>query len=700
MDQKQELVHFLLNLQELGREYSKYLVSLTQVVQPTLQDNLRIPLLKQVFSEIPQVLSQAPPHQIQQYLLNPATTKSHPALQLFFELFQLHIIFKNISPVQLIHLTDCIPLGSSTTQQLQILKKVQERLQSWSLSDLHNFSSTLKQTPHYLIRNKMTELDPSIPAEIIHIIIKLLTSEEPLTNFKQWLDSAPQYYLILMVNLFQIEQNVLVIIRTKISGGAPSGSPHPLTPVSSPSPSFKADHPSTPQPLSPPKSRKRPADAIEFTQARSPGVSSSSPAKIARTHDAPVDMGHLPVTEQVDPLFPDIESEIYPPPLPVNNNQIQYQPPHMSATPVSPPMMAHMPLHPVPATPINTVSYYRGNGPVSPPIVGLDGMGMGPAVVNPYVGMNGLNGYNGVGMNGYGVNPINGGINNGVLNGNRPSPGVVNYPLVGNEAPKGKPDGLTNMPYRRPDSLQSPVDLPLTISPNVDGMFSENLKLQLKVNKQPPAQTVYQRILKPYPSIILIGPDSEAHNDFFVEASLLRSDANVDLPMCLDGTRVVRIVPGQSTTFKRLKILSTTQQQGTLFRLKFQLKRHVDGNFTTLHGIQAVSNPIEVYSHTSYINKDRKSGSNVLPTPPVVKEVLPCHGSAVGGLRVVVLGANFSNTPKLLVKFGEATVHPVFHESGTLICTTLPGVSGQSVIVRVTNDGIDYCSTFATFTYD
>jgi len=83
-----------------------------------------------------------------------------------------------------------------------------------------------------------------------------------------------------------------------------------------------------------------------------------------------------------------------------------------------------------------------------------------------------------------------------------------------------------------------------------------------------------------------------------------------------------------------------------------------------------------------------------------VKEVLPPRGSGLGGTRVVVLGANFTNTPKLLVKFGESIVHPTFHESGTLICTTLPGIPGTTVMVRVTNDGSDYCATYATFTYD
>jgi len=220
---------------------------------------------------------------------------------------------------------------------------------------------------------------------------------------------------------------------------------------------------------------------------------------------------------------------------------------------------------------------------------------------------------------------------------------------------------------------------------------------QLRANKQPPAQTVYQRILKPHPTVILLGPETNGH-DFFVEASLIRADTNTELPMCLEGMRMIQIIPGQFSIFKRLKILSTTQQQGTLFKLKFQLKKFQNDCFVTVPGISALSNPIEVYSHTSYINKGKNT--DVSTVPPVVKEILPSRGSARGVTRVVILGSNFSNSQKLSVMLGDTVVQPTFHESGTLICTTQPGVPGSVLSVRVSNDGVDYCPSSAIFTYD
>ena len=46
------------------------------------------------------------------------------------------------------------------------------------------------------------------------------------------------------------------------------------------------------------------------------------------------------------------------------------------------------------------------------------------------------------------------------------------------------------------------------------------------------------------------------------------------LPQCVDGNRIVRITNGVFAAFKKLKILSTSQQQGTLFRLRFTLKKY------------------------------------------------------------------------------------------------------------------------------
>jgi len=111
-----------------------------------------------------------------------------------------------------------------------------------------------------------------------------------------------------------------------------------------------------------------------------------------------------------------------------------------------------------------------------------------------------------------------------------------------------------------------------TISPLA---YSIDMTYQLRIARQPPARTVYQRILKPFPAVMLSGGnfDASSMNNLFVEAALLRTDSDVEIPTILEGNKIVRISNGAFATFKKLKILATSQQQGTLFRLRFTLKK-------------------------------------------------------------------------------------------------------------------------------
>jgi len=164
--------------------------------------------------------------------------------------------------------------------------------------------------------------------------------------------------------------------------------------------------------------------------------------------------------------------------------------------------------------------------------------------------------------------------------------------------------------------------------------------------------------------------------------------------LCLDGNRTIRITPGVFSTFRKLKILATSQQQRTHFRLKFQLKRYVGNVFETIEGVSVISNPIEVFSHSYYL-----SGSKNKVIPPRITEVLPAFGPACGGTRLAILGSNFINTSNLKVKFGETLFSPEFHEAGTLIITAPTGVRGMRVPITVSNDGTDFCQSDVIFTY-
>jgi len=230
-------------------------------------------------------------------------------------------------------------------------------------------------------------------------------------------------------------------------------------------------------------------------------------------------------------------------------------------------------------------------------------------------------------------------------------------------------------------------------------MDSPTQGLQLRLMRQPPAQCVYQRILKPVPSLMVVS-DSPQQNPlnatYFVEVSLLKSNSEEELGSLLDGTKVVR-VQGQFANFQRLKILQTSQQAATMFRLRFSLKKYVGNEFKFVPNAVVYSNPIEVFSHSIYIT-GKQSQNNV--TPPAIFEMIPTSGSV--GMRVCILGANFINSDKLKVRFGQTDLHPTFHESGTLIFNVPPPTATSFAYpcpIRVSNDGENFCQTKVFFSY-
>lgn len=219
---------------------------------------------------------------------------------------------------------------------------------------------------------------------------------------------------------------------------------------------------------------------------------------------------------------------------------------------------------------------------------------------------------------------------------------------------------------------------------------NESSFLSLQINRQPPNKTVYQRILKPFPSVMLVGSPDDTSN-LFVEAILVRhEDPSNELPTVLDGTKVVR-VNGNFAIFKKLKILQTTQQLGCQFAMKFALKTYHGTNFEDVPKAWVISDPIDVYSHTLYLTEKPNSS----PTPPTVSEVLPSRGSA--GTRVVILGTNFVNSPHLRVSFGDQITAANFHEKGTLICTVPPGLPVGPQVLRVANDSVHFCESNVYF---
>lgn len=180
------------------------------------------------------------------------------------------------------------------------------------------------------------------------------------------------------------------------------------------------------------------------------------------------------------------------------------------------------------------------------------------------------------------------------------------------------------------------------IPAQVNRARGESSSLELRVLQHPPNQAVYQRILRPFPTVAIMGVSSLGQaNNLFVEVSLLKQDEHdaqtfyqgmypckPNSPLeekknLIGGQLVQRSEAGSSAdtlvvVFRKLKILTTTAQQGgAFFLLKFVLKRYVDNQFETVPNVPcAISDPIEVFSHTLYLKGRPKTNS---PSPRTAK---------------------------------------------------------------------------------
>ena len=256
--------------------------------------------------------------------------------------------------------------------------------------------------------------------------------------------------------------------------------------------------------------------------------------------------------------------------------------------------------------------------------------------------------------------------------------------------PSGHPSSA--MQGQAPSSAAAPAALAHPgASKNQNNVgFVNGVRLELRITGSPPAKSVYQRILKPYPVVKVIGADKLANRVLFLKASLWNADGTEQLT-CLEGGLQVAAQP-TTATFKKLKVLNTSVQKGTLFKLKFQLE--IFGEREQSLDIHVWSDPMEVVSHTVYLSNPNSSA----PTPATVTEAIPNMGAV--GSRVVIIGSSFVELPTVRVKFGDVIAHHTFHESGALIVVAPHQPSNVSrVLVSVSNDGNDYSATNAAFTY-
>ena len=188
--------------------------------------------------------------------------------------------------------------------------------------------------------------------------------------------------------------------------------------------------------------------------------------------------------------------------------------------------------------------------------------------------------------------------------------------------------------------------------------------------------------------------------NLYIAPILIRCDTLEEKSKLMTGNKPVKVAPGRVVSFRRLKITSTSHQQGeSLFAIKFELRRYHGNEYEILDFVQ--SNPICVLSHSTQLRPGNclyfffsafPSPSNIFSkasaassTTASVTEVIPYSGSTQGGTRVAVLGNNFVDSPSARVRFDNTDVMPTFHGPRTLICVTpqhQPGI----VSVRVSND--------------
>jgi hypothetical protein len=213
-----------------------------------------------------------------------------------------------------------------------------------------------------------------------------------------------------------------------------------------------------------------------------------------------------------------------------------------------------------------------------------------------------------------------------------------------------------------------------------------NSAFQLRIVVQPSPKTVYQRILRPYPSVLLEG--AAPGTNFFVEVTLCTNDSEESLS-CLSGAGRLRISNGLFASFKKLKVTSTSQQIGSLLRLRFQLKSFNGATFADVPGVVVLSQPIEVFSHTHYLTNKKKGHR---PAPPSITDIVPCTVKVTGGCKLVILGSNFIKCPQLKVKIGTVQVPANYHEQGTL-WVILPPLAVGKYPVAVSNDGLFFAKS-------
>jgi len=211
---KDEMNDLVKRLFALGKEVPFYLISLTQVVQPNIPDNMRVPLLGKLFSEVPSLIGDMNDSDVVQIIENPPLGAI--TFRLLLDLRQIQCLLKNISYDILLQLTlSLAPINSiSPNQQLDYLEKIQKVFQTWSLESIEEYSKEIVSTPFHLQKQRLLEFDPDVIPDVIHFVIEFLKLPfDEIQVFKSWIQNLNENNLIILVNLLQMDANILIDIK-------------------------------------------------------------------------------------------------------------------------------------------------------------------------------------------------------------------------------------------------------------------------------------------------------------------------------------------------------------------------------------------------------------------------------------------------------------------------------------------------------
>jgi hypothetical protein len=544
---------------------------------------------------------------LQQLLRSPP--REAVTVRLLLALRELALLLTRPTSAQLLVLTSPVtPLSSQQTAirtRVEFLLRVRHTLHQLSGEQLLSLAEQIAGAPPHARRQHLITLLPNLDKVLLPLFCELLLlPAAELLHVRAWVLLLESRATPALAHLLSFESSVLLDLKSKLSLSSEvrSPSPSPTAPATQPAPSSQqhatpspgadssaaphptsltAFHPTKHEPEPAPLSADPPHSSSRSTCSSSGGDGwpSSMPMQTGRLHD-PVAPVSLPLSDPLD---------ISPPAMP------EFDIPHLRLS-----------LDPTSMLPNPTVSPSGSAASAASPRAGGN-LDLFDDLLGPSAGDAGID--DGLfadllsesGLPSFESDPLN------FLNEPEGSfspahslpPDSLAHTLLPLDATLGPGPGhaastpLSGTPAARISPTQPLGHVPVSIAPATVAVGSHSpavssftalpaksqLSLRLVMAREPPPKTVYQRILKPYPSVMvdIWDPSSSCQDlsslNLFVEVCLLRADSDGALPECLEGNRVVRLGTGVFATFTKLKILSTSQQQGTLFRLRFRLKR-------------------------------------------------------------------------------------------------------------------------------